>query len=114
MKASEFKLRLLSGVNGLIDTYYGSGSLIDNTINGTLKLIVKQKSYLVDDALEYFTDKDGCIDEHIVIDEYKKVFSDKKFTLDLRDFINNDFLKNMLPNKALSLDFDDIIRMIKY
>lgn len=114
MKASEFKLRLLSGVNGLIDTYYGSGSLIDNTINGTLKLIVKQKSYLVDDALEYFTDKDGCIDEHTVIDEYKKVFGDKKFTLDLRDFINNDFLKNMLPNKALSLDFEDIIRMIKY
>ena len=111
MKASEFKLRLVSGVEGLIDTYFGSYTMTDKLLNTTLKVIVKQKSYLVDDALALFTDKDGCIDEHMIVDEYSKMLENETFILDIRNYINNDMVKSLLPDKALIIKSDDIRRM---
>lgn len=112
MKASEFKLRLISGVEGLIDTYFGSYTITDKLLNTTLKIIIKQKSYLVDDVLSLFTDKDGCIDEHMIVDEYSKMLENGTFILDIRDYINNDMIKNLLPDKALIIKSDDIKQMI--
>jgi hypothetical protein len=112
MRASEFKLRLVSGVEGLIDTYFGSYTMTDKLLNTTLKVIVKQKSYLVDDVLTLFTDKDGCIDEHMIVDEYSKMLENETFILDIRNYINNDMVKGLLPDKALIIKSDDIRRMI--
>lgn len=112
MRASEFKLRLVSGVEGLIDTYFGSYTMTDKLLNTTLKVIVKQKSYLVDDVLSLFTDKDGCIDEHMIVDEYSKMLENETFILDIRNYINNDMVKSLLPDKALIIKSDDIRRMI--
>jgi hypothetical protein len=112
MRASEFKLRLVSGVEGLIDTYFGSYTMTDKLLNTTLKVIVKQKSYLVDDVLTLFTDKDGCIDEHMIVDEYSKMLENETFILDIRNYINNDMVKGLLPDKALIIKSDDIRKMI--
>lgn len=112
MRASEFKLRLVSGVEGLIDTYFGSYTMTDKLLNTTLKVIVKQKSYLVDDVLTLFTDKDGCIDEHMIVDEYSKMLENETFILDVRNYINNDIVKGLLPDKALIIKSDDIRKMI--
>lgn len=112
MRASEFKLRLVSGVEGLIDTYFGSYTMTDKLLNTTLKVIVKQKSYLVDDVLTLFTDKDGCIDEHMIVDEYSKMLENETFILDIRNYINNDIVKGLLPDKALIIKSDDIRKMI--
>lgn len=112
MRASEFKLRLVSGVEGLIDTYFGSYTMTDKLLNTTLKVIVKQKSYLVDDVLSLFTDKDGCIDEHMIVDEYSKMLENETFILDIRNYINNDMVKGLLPDKALIIKSDDIRKMI--
>ena len=113
MKASELKLRTITTINNLIDTYFGSDTMVDKFVNSTLHIIVKQKSYMLDDILVVFTDKDGNIDEELVMDEYSKMFGDKDIIIDIRDYINNEFIKSKLPNKSLIIKSDDILDMLK-
>lgn len=113
MKASELKLRTLNAINGLIDTYFGSDTMVDKFVNSTLHVMVKQKSYMLDEALVMFVDKDGNIDEELIFDEYSKMFGDKDIIIDIRDYIKNDFIKEMLPNKSLIIKQDDILDILK-
>lgn len=112
MKASEFKLCLVSGVNNLIDDYFGSHTIADKFINSTLKILVKQNTYKIDTVLELFADEHGMIDENIIIEEYSKVIGENGFILDIREFIKNDMIRNLLPNKALVIKKDDIRKML--
>ena len=113
MKASEFKLRFITTLNNLIDTYFGSNTMVDKFVNSTLHVMVKQKSYMLDDVLQLFTDQNGDINEELLIDEYSKMFGDKDIIIDIRDYIKNDFIKSMLPNKSLVIKSDDILDMLK-
>lgn len=113
MKASAFKLRVINTLNGLVDTYFGSNSMVDKLVNSTLHVMIKQKSYMLDDVMNLFTDKDGNIDEELIIDEYSKMFGDRDIIIDIRDYIGNDFIKGMLPNKSLVIKADDILDMLK-
>ena len=113
MKVNEFKLRFITGLNNMIDTYYGSSSIVDKFMNSTLKVLVRQKSYIIEDTLNLFADKDGCIDEQMIIDEYAKIFENERIIVDIRDYIKNDFIKGLLPDKALVIKAEDIMRMLK-
>lgn len=113
MKASEFKLRVVSTLSELVDVYFGSDSIVDKFVNSTLHVMIKQKSYMLDDVMNLFTDQDGNINEELLIDEYSKMFGDKDIVIDIRDFIKNDFVKGMLPNKSLIIKSDDILDMLK-
>lgn len=113
MKASEFKLRVVSTLNELVDVYFGSDSMVDKFVNSTLHVMIKQKSYMLDDVMNLFTDQDGNINEELLIDEYSKMFGDKDIVIDIRDFIKNEFVKGMLPNKSLIIKSDDILDMLK-
>jgi hypothetical protein len=113
MKASEFKLRFITTINNLIDTYFGSNTMVDKFVNSTLHVMVKQKSYMLDDVLQLFTDQNGDINEELLMDEYSKMFGDKDIIIDIRDYIKNDFIKGMLPNKSLVIKSDDILDMLK-
>lgn len=113
MKASELKLRALNAINGLIDTYFGADTMVDKFVNSTLHVMVKQKSYMLDEALAMFTDKDGNVDEELIFDEYSKMFGNKDIVIDIRDYIKNDFIKGMLPNKSLIIKQEDILDMLK-
>lgn len=113
MKVSEFKLSVVSGVNNLIDDYFGSHSTADKFINSTLKILVKQNTYRLDDIISLFADEHGMIDETIIIEEYSKVIGESGFILDIRDFIKNDMVKSLLPNKALVIKKDDLRKMFK-
>jgi hypothetical protein len=113
MKASEFKLRFITTINNLIDTYFGSNTMVDKFVNSTLHVMVKQKSYMLDDVLQLFTDQNGDINEELLMDEYSKMFGDKDIIIDIRDYIKNDFIKDMLPNKSLVIKSDDILDMLK-
>lgn len=112
MKKSELKLRLISGVYGLVDTYFGSDTMIDKFINSSLKIAIKQKSYMINDALVLFTDENDEVDLEMMIDEYSKLLKDEKITIDIRDYVDNQFIKNMLPNKSLVVKFEDILNML--
>ena len=114
MRASEFKLSVVQGINNLIDDYFGSGSMSDRFINSTLKIMVKQNTYKLDDILGLFTDEHGCINEHIIIEEYSKVIGETGFVLDLRDFVKNEMIKNLLPNKALVIRKEDLRKMFTH
>lgn len=112
MNVAELKLRLLSGVNNLIDTYFGSGSISDNMINATLKLLVRQNEYKVDGILEMFKDENGEIDGDIVVEEYSKVFGNEGVILDLRDFVKSNAIRSFLPDKCLKITQNDLKKII--
>jgi hypothetical protein len=87
--------------------------MVDKFVNSTLHVMVKQKSYMLDDVLQLFTDQNGDINEELLMDEYSKMFGDKDIIIDIRDYIKNDFIKDMLPNKSLVIKSDDILDMLK-
>lgn len=111
MKASEFKLSVVQGLNNLVDDYFGSSSYADKFINSTLKIMIRQNTYKMDDVLCLFTDEYGNIDETVIIEEYSKVIGDSGFILDIRDFVKNELVRNLLPNKALVIKKEDLRKM---
>lgn len=113
IKVNEFKIKLLAGVEDLIDTYFSGGGISDRLINATVKIIVNQNIDKLDDFIELFADKSGNIDTDILIKEYGKAFGTDKFILDLRDFVNNDMVRRALPNKALAIRIDDIAKIFE-
>jgi hypothetical protein len=113
MKASEFKLSVIQGVNNLIDDYFGTGSFADKFINSTLKIMVRQNTYKLDDVMNLSTDEHGCIDEDIIIEEYSKILGESGFVFDIRDLVKNDLIKSMLPNKALIVKKEDLRKMFR-
>lgn len=112
MKKSELKLRLVSGVNNLIDDYFGSGTMSDNMINATLKIIVRQNEYKLDGMLDLFADETGDIDSNVIVEEYSKVLGNDGIIIDIRDFVKSDTIRHFLPNKSLIVKKDDIRRML--
>lgn len=113
MKKHEVKLRLVCGVNELIDIYFGDNSIKDNLINSTLKVIVKQNTYKLEPILDLFADENGDIDEHIIIEEYSRILGEKGIVIDLRDFIKNEMVQKVLPDKAIVFKSEDLIKMLR-
>lgn len=113
MKASEFKLSIVQGVNNLIDDYFGSSTKGDKFINSTLKIMVRQNTYKLDGIMDLFTDEHGCVDENIIIEEYSKVIGESGFVFDIRELVKNELIKSMLPNKALVIKKEDLRKMFK-
>lgn len=112
MKISELKLRLLSGANNLIDDYFGSGSISDNMLNATLKLLVRQNEHKMDSVLNMFADENGEIDGNVVVEEYSKVFGNEGVIIDIKDFVKSNTIRSFLPNKCLKVTQDDLRKMI--
>jgi hypothetical protein len=108
MKVSEFKLSIVTGINNLIDDYFGSSSKADKFINSTLKILVRQNTYKLDEVLGIFMDEHGTIDENIILEEYSRVIGETGLIIDIRDFVKNEFIRNLLPNKALIVKKDDL------
>lgn len=75
--------------------------------------MVKQNAGKLDGIMELFMDENGCIDEQMVIEEYSKMLGENGILFDLRDFIKNDTIKNLLPNKALIIRDEDIKKMFQ-
>lgn len=111
MKVSEFKLSVVSGLNNLIDDYFGTNTTADKFVNSTLKILVRQNTYKLDNILNIFADENGCIDENIILEEYSKVIGDAGFILDIREFVKNDLIRSILPNKALIIKRSDLRKM---
>lgn len=112
MKIAEVKIRLMNAANSLIDTYFNGGDFTEKFINSTMKIIVKQNIHKFDDVFNLFADKDGEIDVRMMIDEYSNMISDNGIVFDIKNFIDNDFVKNMIPNKVLVIKKDDIVSLL--
>lgn len=112
MKTAEVKIRLINTANSLIDTYFNGSDFSDKFINSTLKIIIKQNVNKFDDVFALFADKDGDIDLRMMVDEYSKMISDNGIIFDIKDYVSNDFVKNMLPDKVLVIKKDDIASLL--
>lgn len=112
MKVTELKLRLLSGANNLIDSYFGSGTMGDNLINATLKLLVRQNEHKMDGILDMFKDENDEIDGNVVVEEYSKVFGNEGVIIDIKDFVKSNTIRSFLPNKCLKVTQDDLKKII--
>lgn len=113
IRMSEFKFKLINGLEGLIDTYFSPDNIKDRFINATVKIIVNQNIDKLDDFIALFADKDGFIDTDLIIREYGKAFGTDKLIFDMRDFVNNDMIKRALPNKALALELNDLANILE-
>ena len=113
MKAGELKLRLSHTVMGLIDTYFSGTTISEKFVNSTLKIILKQNTYKIDPLLDLFTDKNGDINAAEIVAEYANMIDENGFIFDLKQYIDNDAIKNMLPDKVLIIKRDDILGLLK-
>lgn len=112
MKITEFKLRIVTGLNRLIDDYFGENNLKDHFINATLKLLVKQNQNKYDYILNMFSDENGNIDAQTVIATYSDMIGEEGITFDIRQYIDNNYLKTLLPNKVLIINKNDILNLL--
>ena len=112
MNISEMKMRVVNTANSLINTYFSGSDLTDKFLNSTLKIIVKQNIHKLDDALKLFSDKDGNIDMRMIVDEYSNMIGENGVMFDIREHINNEFIKNMLPDKVLIIKKEDIMSLL--
>lgn len=112
MNISEVKLKLITSVNRLIDTYFGMPTVTEKMINATLKVVVKQNAYKIDGFLNMFADQNGEINPQEILIEYANQIDDNGLIIDIKQYINNETLKQILPNKVLVLKREDIINLI--
>lgn len=112
MNTSEVKLKLITSVNRLIDTYFGMPTITEKMINATLKVIVKQNAYKIDGFLNMFADQNGEINPQEVLIEYANQIDDNGLIIDIKQYINNETLRQILPNKVLVMKREDILNLI--
>ena len=112
MNISELKMRLLNKANSLIDVYFNSQGLTEKFIKSTLKIIMKQNIHKIDNIFELFADKDGNIDLNMLVNEYAKMIPENGITFDLKEHIDNDLIKNMIPDKVLIIKREDIMSIM--
>ena len=81
-------------------------------INATLKVIVKQNAYKIDGMLKLFADQHGEINPQDILIEYANQIDDNGIVVDIKQYINNDTLKQFIPNKVLVMKKEDILNLI--
>ena len=112
MKTGEVKMRLMKAVMGMIDTYFCSNALNEKFINSTLKILVKQNAYKIDSVLELFADKDGEINATEIVAEYANMLDEKGYIFDIKQYVDNDFAKSLIPDKVLIIKREDIAKLL--
>ena len=113
MKISELKLRVINTANNMIDTYFGGTAITEKFINSTLRLIVKQNIHKLDSMLELFSDAEGEIDANAIISEYSNIIGPEGLVFDLREYVPNETVRAMIPNKVLILKKEDILSILQ-
>ena len=111
MRTGEVKMRIGKTAISLIDTYFGGTSFNEKFINSTLKIIVKQNLYRLDSILVLFADQNGEINTMELVKEYSNMIDEEGVTFDIKKFVDNDLIKNMIPDKILIIKREDIINM---
>jgi hypothetical protein len=112
MKTGEVKIRLSNIIIEMIDTYFGGTGLNEKFINSTLKILLKQNIYKVDSILALFTDENGDVNMTEIIEEYSKLIGDEGLIFDLKQYVDNDVVKSLIPDKILVIKRSDILKLL--
>lgn len=113
MKTNELKLRVLTEANSLIDVYFGEDTFIDRMVNTTMKILIEQNKNKLDDIMKMFENSEGEIDAETIVNKYAEQFAHDGVHFDIKKFIKNDFMRNMLPDKYLIINKEDILKILK-
>ena len=113
MKISEFKLRVVNAANKMIDTYFGETTLTEKFINSTLKLLVKQNIHKVDNMISLFADANGELDADAILSEYSNIVGPDGLVFDLKDYVPNEMVRAMIPDKVLIVKKEDILSILQ-
>lgn len=111
MRAGEVKMRIANTAIKMIDTYFSGSALNEKFINSTLKIIVKQNVHKLDKILTLFSDQNGEINTVEIVREYANMIDEQGFTFDIKNYIDNDMIKSIVPDKVLIVKREDILRM---
>ena len=111
MRTSEVKMRIGKTAISLIDTYFGGSSINEKFINSTLKIIVKQNLYRLDSMLVLFADQNGEINTAEVIREYSNMIDEQGITFDIKKYVDNELIRNIIPDKVLIIKREDIVNL---
>lgn len=111
MKSTELKLRIQTVAENLINIYFGETNIVDKLTNSTLKVLLRNNINQLDELLKLFADKNGEIDAQTVINTYVEQFNDG-IQFDIKKFIKNDFIRNVLPDKTLIITKEDLLKII--
>lgn len=111
MKTAELKLRIITEANELIDVYFSEDTFVDKMANTTLKILIEQNKDKLDDMFKLF-EKDGEIDAEEIINKYAEQFSKDGIRFDVKQYIKNDFVRNMMPDKYLIINKEDLLKII--
>lgn len=113
MKISDFKERVLTTIYDLVDVYFGENDIIDSMVNSTLKLMINVNSNKLDEALKIFTNSEGEIDADTIVNAYANNIGDNGVSFNIKQYVKNDFIRNILPDKTLIISKEDILKIIK-
>ena len=112
MKAGEIKRRLSKTAIDLVDTYFGGTNMTEKFVNSTLKIIIKQNIYRIDPLLDLFADQYGEINANDIVNEYVNMIDESGFVFDIKRYIDNDMVKNIIPDKVLVIKKEDIMNIL--
>ena len=112
MKTGEVKIRLMKTVMGMVDTYFSGSTINEKFINSTLKILIKQNAYKVDSVLGLFADKDGEINATEIVAEYANMLDEKGYIFDIKQYVDNDMVKSLIPDKVLVVKREDILNIL--
>lgn len=113
MKTEELKLRIVKSIDELIDVYYADNDFVDKMVNSTLKILLQNNTDKIDGFLKIFQDANGEINADAIINAYAEQFADGGIKFDIKEFVNNGFLKGFLPDKFLLIGKDDFLKILK-
>ena len=112
MNKNEFKLRVVTMFKRLIDTYFAEDNIIDRMANGTLKILVETNTDKIDGFIKMFCDKDGNVDANTIMNTYANQIPESGRNFDIKDYVDSEFVKAILPNKSLIIKREDLLRVI--
>ena len=66
----------------------------------------------MDSVLGLFADKDGEINATEIVAEYANMFDEQGYIFDIKQYVNNDMIKNLIPDKILVIKREDILNIL--
>ena len=77
-----------------------------------LKILIKQNAYKVDSVLGLFADKDGEINATEIVAEYANMLDENGYIFDIKQYVENDMIKSLIPDKVLVVKREDILNIL--
>lgn len=108
MKTYELKGRLIGKAHTLIDMYFDGKGIVDILANSTMKAYLATNEHAIDGMIKAFAGNGDDIDIEKIKDIYVSNMPDDGVYIDVRDFIRNDYVSSLMPDRCLHITKKDI------